>query len=59
MSYINSVIKITNKSVFDFICDKQHEMKKTTNGDFKIKVPYENVIQKIIEEHIILLKKKR
>jgi hypothetical protein len=34
-------------------------MKKTTNGDFKIKVPYENVIQKIIEEHIILLKKKR
>jgi len=58
MNYINSVIKITNKPVYEAIREKCYQMEKTSNGEKKIKPTYEDVIQSLIEELISLRKKK-
>jgi hypothetical protein len=58
MSFIHSIVKINDKSVFDMILDKQTAMTKTKNGDKKNRVPYPDVIEKLLKELVEIKKQK-
>lgn len=58
MSFINSIVKINDRSVYDMILDKQTAMTKTKNGDKKTRVPYPDVIENLLKELVEIKNKK-
>lgn len=54
MSFVNSIVKINKKSVYDMILDKQNEIKKSKSG--KSTIP--DVIEKLLEELLEIKKQK-
>jgi len=56
MDSCNVTVKITGDA-FQLVFDKQTAMTKAGNGALKNRVPYPKVIQKLLEEHVELLKK--
>ncbi len=54
MSFINSIIKINKKPVYELIKDKQNEMSKAKG----VNITYPVVIEKLLEELIEFKNKK-